>query len=133
MIIGLIVFFTAVTIKRNEEWTNSETLWYDTLELYPTWGQPRLGLGNYYLELGDIEEAKRQYLIGIISGNPEIHINLAKLYNREKRYNETKQSLENFIQEKKIYIGSQELGIAYAETNNCKKAIQILETHTSER
>ncbi len=80
LLIVLLLFYSTATIMRNNVWTNSETLWVDTIQTYPYWGVARLNLGNYYVETNQTQRAIMQYNLGLDSGFSQVHHNLALIY-----------------------------------------------------
>lgn len=67
LLVFLLVFlsFSSTTIRRNVAWKNKITLWGDTIKKSPRKGRPHNNLGNAFKEKGLIDQAIREYKVGM--------------------------------------------------------------------
>ncbi len=67
-------FILLLTLRQNTMWKNSETLWKNTLKVYPDSSIARLNLGSAYLENNENEKAEFEffYVINLPEAIPEM-------------------------------------------------------------
>lgn len=61
----LFLFLSTTTIGRNVAWKDKITLWGDTIKKSPRKGRPHNNLGNAFKEKGLIDQAIREYKVGM--------------------------------------------------------------------
>ena len=84
-IIVILSFYATITIARNLDWKDSLTLWSKTVITSPNSSIAHGSLGWAYQDLGQLEEAIREYkmAIEIFPNNYKAYYNLGVLYDRQ--------------------------------------------------
>lgn len=96
LISGIFVFFILTTIKQNVIASQETGMLKQTLSFEPDNTRVRHGLGMYYINNREWEEAERQFRV-LLSTDPNnigARINLGRILYEEKRYEEARQQLD---------------------------------------
>ena len=116
--------YSYLTIKRNQVWKNSETLWTDAAKKYPS-NIAFMNLGEYHLERGlydrAIEEFKIAYKLSPNEYHPLYNIGLAYLKkgNYDKAITDFTKAIEIDPTYAKAYYNR---GVAWARKGDYAKA-----------
>lgn len=126
MVILVPVLLISVTLKQCEFWQNEYTLWNRVLQYHES---PRAyhNIAQYYLRLGDKENAEKNYLKAIQVAPEDFspRAMLAQLYFTTGRNEEAIVQMEKMIEIRKdAFQVYRNLGILYKKTGNFEKAEQ---------
>lgn len=87
---GLLYFlaFTYLSRERTKVWKNSETLWTDTIEKYPSAARAYLNRGEHYYEAGEYEKALADYQKNLERepNNSSAFMNIGMIYFKQGKY-----------------------------------------------
>ena len=91
----LILFLTARTIARNQDWKNQDTLWLATAKTSPSSPQNHNNLGDLYGRRGDLERSAEEFkkAIELKPGYADAYHNLANTYQQMGKIDE---AIENY-------------------------------------
>ena len=124
--IVIILTYSAITIRRNKDWKNNETLWKKTIEVSPQSFRAHNGLGLIYYEKGLLEQAKEEYLLAIksFSNDSRAHNNLGLVYVKLNDYGSALNEFEIAVQVNPRYtVAFNNLGNLYNVQGDLQKAI----------
>jgi tetratricopeptide (TPR) repeat protein len=119
-------FYSYLTIKRNQVWKNSETLWTDAAKKSPS-NIAFMNLGEYHLERGFYDRAIEEFKIAYKLSPNEYHplYNIGLAYLKKGNYDKAILVLKEVISKDVAYTKAYNiLGVAYLEKGNMKKAIE---------
>jgi tetratricopeptide (TPR) repeat protein len=85
IVVGLLIFYSAITVTRNNDWKDNFTLFSKTLENSPDSPIAHGGLGLAYQEQGRLEDAIREFkkTIELMPGLYKAYFSLAYAYEKQ--------------------------------------------------
>lgn len=96
LILGVIIFILGIlTIARNNDWKNQDTLWLAAAKTSPSSAQNHNNLGDYYMRNGNYSKAVEEFTIAtkLMPNYGDAYHNLANVYYQTKNYSK---ALENY-------------------------------------
>ncbi len=126
----LVIFCIGLTIQRNSEWKDEDTLWPVTLKSSPTSLHAHYNMGDYYTRHGDIPAALEQYqqafaidanYVPVLTRLAIAYMNVGKYKNAEEILAKAKAIQPNSIEITMTYA------ILYINQKQYDKAIHYLE------
>jgi tetratricopeptide (TPR) repeat protein len=125
-----IIILGILTLSRNKVWTNSESLWVDTIAKYPT-DLAYLNLGHHYQEQNHPKKAEIFYKKAL-DMNPDhegAHFNLGNTYFSLKNWERAKKAFEWVIKNSshttRKYESLINLGVIYKRDNDFQKSLKF--------
>jgi Tfp pilus assembly protein PilF len=122
---AIMLLYMVMTVRQNNIWTNSDTLWTHVLKYSDKTPLPYRNRANYRRDQGRIEEALADYNAAIkLKPDGALYNSRAKLYFNQKKFDQAMQdynqaiSIDSTIGE--YYINR---GAVYALSNNLPKAL----------
>jgi protein O-mannosyl-transferase len=75
--------FSVQTYSRTQVWKNSETLWTDVIDNYPTASMAYYNRGHYYYDAGEMEKAMPDFIksIKLDSTYADVYVDRGNIYN----------------------------------------------------
>jgi tetratricopeptide (TPR) repeat protein len=125
-IIVLLSFYATITIARNLDWKDSLTLWSKTVITSPNSSIAHGSLGRAYQDLGQLEEAIREYkkAIEIFPDNYKAYYNLGVIYDRQGALKEAVTNYKSTIAINPAFINAHfNLGNIYHNQGLLEEAI----------
>ncbi len=125
-IIAILSFYARITIARNLDWKDSLTLWSKTVITSPNSSIAHGSLGRAYQDLGQLEEAIREYkmAIEIFPNNYKAYYNLGVLYDRQGALKEAVANYKSTIAINPAFINARfNLGNIYHNKGLLEEAI----------
>ncbi len=125
---GILLFWGRLTLRRNEVWQDSATLWTDHLRDYPQSITGYFNLAGHYLTRGEYEKARPLYekLLLLQPAHMRANYNLARIDEAEGRLDEAIAHFERAVQlapgEKIIY---KSLGLACYKAGRFQMAERV--------
>jgi tetratricopeptide (TPR) repeat protein len=128
-IIAIIACLSCLTIRRNLDWRNEETIFMQTVRSSP--GSPRAhyNAGNVYLKKGQPDEAAREYResLRIKPGDSKVHKNLGNALLQLGRTGEAIAEFESAVSIEPYSADTHmKLGAAYGMAGMNERAMQVL-------
>ncbi|MFC1624177.1 tetratricopeptide repeat protein [Candidatus Omnitrophota bacterium] len=124
--IGLLSFYSSLTIKENTHWREPIAFYKRTLKYAPDSPRVHNNLGNAYYNMGREEEAIALYkkALEIDPDNEEAYFNQGVIYDSTNRNKEAISSYKKAIEINPDYADAyHNLGVAYNSINRNKEAI----------
>ncbi|NQT06292.1 MAG: tetratricopeptide repeat protein [Candidatus Omnitrophica bacterium] len=97
--VGILSFYTHLTIERNRAWKDEVAFFKDTLRYVPNNARLHLNFGNTYFELGDIDKAIEEYKKAseLNPKDPLPYGNMGSAYINLGKYKEGKEYIERAL------------------------------------
>lgn len=124
-----------LTIIRNAEWKNQDTLWLATAKTSPSSPQNHNNLGDYYFRQGNLEQAVKEFTIAtqLKPNYGDAYHNLGNVYHQIGKLKEALENYEKALQfNPNLWQTHQNLAAVYFElkdynqaVNHIKKVISI--------
>ena len=126
--IGLacLLLLAALTVQRNQDWQDEETLWGDAVQKGPAMARPYVNLGKAYLGQGRYVEAieTSRKALAIKARLERAHYNIGTAYLHMRRYPEAIASYERALEIRpNLMQALNNMGNAYTEQAEHAKAI----------
>lgn len=125
ILVGVLVFYTSITLVQSRIWVNSETLWTQVMNRNPQSTIAPANLAQYYLERGDKKRGKALLRV-VLERNPSDHVthyNLGVLEMEGENWNRAVYSFSMAVQYSPTNVGAhQKLGEAFEKTGDYQRA-----------
>lgn len=133
-LIIITIFYFSLTLKRNEIWSDDQTLWYCTVRDTPCSFNAHNNLGVAYFKKGMIDKAIEEYNTALLKASEihyryrQAHCNLGIAYEKKGMYDAAIREYENAL-----CIGPKngdvlnDLGILLLRTGRMNSAIRLFE------
>lgn len=123
----LVAILTVRTIVRNNDWKNSESLWFATAKTAPSSSIVHHNLANVYSRRGDYKNAERELKLAI-QLNPnyaDAYHSLGVLYRLQKRNDAALAMFQKAIElNPNLWQGHRNTGLIYMEKKEYQKALE---------
>jgi len=126
----IIVVFSIITIRRNMDWKNQDSLWLAAAKTSPLSSQNHNNLGDLYGRRGDFERAAEEFkrAIELKPGYADAYHNLANIYQQVGKREEAIENYQKAFQfNPNLWQSHLNLAAIYHSENNIEKVKQELE------
>lgn len=133
-LIIITIFYFSLTIKRNEIWSDHQTLWYCTVRDTPCSSNAHNNLGVVYFKKGMIDKAIGEYNTALLKASEihqpysRAHYNLGIAYEKKDMYDAAIREYGNALRiGPKNGDGLNDLGVLLLRTGRMNSAIRVFE------